>query len=380
MSKNDREQNNKKHNNEKHNEKYDKKCTGRHIIKRTLLGLAAALVCFILFICGRIVYSMLAPIEYNSSGSSDSSGNQAVKSTSWMSGIDDSMKLSEFTIPGTHDSATEHIMFPYSYSCQNTSVTEQLNAGFRFFDLRLQKVDDTESGNTDTSTNADAESAPNSGLDFAMHHGNGICKKNAGLNADTLYYSDICSQTYEFLEANPSECVIFLLSCDDNESLADFMADEISVNGKYWFTENVNPSLGDVRGKIVTITRDASNETGYGIGAVYTATPEDGPYESGTISCDCRLLYQDLYTLGVNDKWDAFDALLSDCPADENTFSVNYLSCASGLFNLPSPKENARALNKRLMQRELSEGNYGIVLVDFASEELAKKLYLTNFR
>ena len=60
---------------------------------------------------------------------------------SWMQNIPDETKLSEMTIPGTHDSCSL-----YGICCARTqtwTLTEQMKAGIRFFDIRLRLYNNT---------------------------------------------------------------------------------------------------------------------------------------------------------------------------------------------------------------------------------------------
>ena len=56
--------------------------------------------------------------------------------TSWMSFLDDDIYLSEITIPGTHNSAARYVTLGYAMKCQDTSIYEQLENGYRYLDLR----------------------------------------------------------------------------------------------------------------------------------------------------------------------------------------------------------------------------------------------------
>lgn len=64
---------------------------------------------------------------------------------SWMSQLPDNLYVSQVSIPGTHDSATKDLSEQKYYSqCQTASLTEQLNAGVRAFDLRPGMNNDKE--------------------------------------------------------------------------------------------------------------------------------------------------------------------------------------------------------------------------------------------
>ena len=65
-----------------------------------------------------------------------------VGSDSWMESLNDSLYISEVTLPGTHDSATKNVQLAYFSKCQSLDIRGQLDAGFRYLDIRLG-VDDS---------------------------------------------------------------------------------------------------------------------------------------------------------------------------------------------------------------------------------------------
>ena len=46
------------------------------------------------------------------------------------------------SIPGTHDSGATHSIFDVAGKCQDLDIETQLEIGVRFFDIRLQQVND----------------------------------------------------------------------------------------------------------------------------------------------------------------------------------------------------------------------------------------------
>lgn len=59
-----------------------------------------------------------------------------------MSQLDDNKRLSEMTIPGTHDSGTYTLgdgPVDSAAKCQTQSIAEQLNNGIRYLDIRLAR-------------------------------------------------------------------------------------------------------------------------------------------------------------------------------------------------------------------------------------------------
>ena len=58
-------------------------------------------------------------------------------SADWMAELPDDRLLSEIHIPGTHDSGTQYVQLAFFSKCQALSIREQLEAGFRYLDIRL---------------------------------------------------------------------------------------------------------------------------------------------------------------------------------------------------------------------------------------------------
>ena len=58
-------------------------------------------------------------------------------SADWMAEVDGETMLSSLSIPGTHDTCTQYVGMSYIFQCQDTGVSEQLENGYRYLDLRL---------------------------------------------------------------------------------------------------------------------------------------------------------------------------------------------------------------------------------------------------
>ena len=61
----------------------------------------------------------------------------AEDSADWMSRLPDELPISQITLPGSHDSATQHVQLAFFSKCQALRIGEQLDAGFRYLDIRL---------------------------------------------------------------------------------------------------------------------------------------------------------------------------------------------------------------------------------------------------
>ena len=106
----------------------------------------------------------------------------------WMKNIKGETKLSELSIPGTHDSMAfkDNLFAIDSTRTQTMDLTKQLNSGIRFLDIRAKY---TETG-------------------FPLHHG-------------TVYlgydFEDVLKTCEEFLTQHPSETILirFKQVCED---------------------------------------------------------------------------------------------------------------------------------------------------------------------
>ncbi|UQA91299.1 phosphatidylinositol-specific phospholipase C domain-containing protein [Streptomyces halobius] len=150
----------------------------------------------------------------------------------WMSGIPDETKVTDISIPGTHESCAVHDDTAFGYGrCQAQSLEWQLNNGIRFIDIRC---------------------ARRSSQYFEVFHGD--------INQH-LYFGSVLQMCHEFLKARPTETIFMRLSqTKSNASTADFQRtfEDIYLDQDGWRSlfhiENTLPTLGAVRGKIVLAT------------------------------------------------------------------------------------------------------------------------------
>jgi len=96
----------------------------------------------------------------------------------WMRSVPDNTKLSDMSIPGTHDSYANicHISCEWVRT-QMWGVPKQLKMGIRFFDVRLRPIDGV----------------------LTIHHGRAYLHKNFG---------DALNDFKHFLQRNPSETIL----------------------------------------------------------------------------------------------------------------------------------------------------------------------------
>ena len=63
---------------------------------------------------------------------------------SWMPSLNGTLPISQYSIPGTHDSGArfDPALAPGTAKCQDLTIAQQLDAGVRFLDIRCRHIDD----------------------------------------------------------------------------------------------------------------------------------------------------------------------------------------------------------------------------------------------
>lgn len=158
----------------------------------------------------------------------------------WQRNIKDDVLVSQLSLPGTHNSAACYHALP-SVRCQGQGVTEQLNHGVRFFDLRVARPLVSFLGSKD---------------DLQVVHGNFPVKIPMALKL-----SDVLDEFYKFIQDHPSELPIISIKQEGNDT---WEGDEfpnliwknyIHPREDKWYLENKIPKLGEARGKLMLFRR-----------------------------------------------------------------------------------------------------------------------------
>ncbi|MFE3527014.1 phosphatidylinositol-specific phospholipase C domain-containing protein [Streptomyces sp. NPDC059161] len=159
---------------------------------------------------------------------------QVMPLSDWMAGVPNNVSLTDMSIPGTHESCSLHDTWSFGYAtCQRWNLAQQLNAGVRFVDIRCRVV------------------GSGTGRSFAVHHGDVYQK---------MMFGDALGQCVAFMAAHPGETILLRLSqTKSNASEADFrwVFENNYAAWRPWLHIATSiPTLGQVRGKIVVMTRD----------------------------------------------------------------------------------------------------------------------------
>ena len=153
------------------------------------------LACMIaILLCALLVFFIIPLTEAEDTTSVDASAD-------WMATLDDSLPLSEVILPGTHDSATKYVQFAFFSKCQAKDVGAQLDAGYRYLDIRL---------------GIDGQEAP------TLMHGFTSCKTGALPWSDTLYLDRVLEQCYAFLHEHPTETIVFAVKHEHGDASTEY--------------------------------------------------------------------------------------------------------------------------------------------------------------
>lgn len=331
----------------------------------------------------------------------------------WMKYVNGNKYLDELSIPGTHDSSTcsvDNDTEPQTSlaKCQQDYIPTQLLEGIRYFDIRLGKNDDND----------------DPGIDHGICY---LLKKDGGF----IHLSDVIGYFKTFLNENPSEALIMLVSRGNDEATDDSIttafANVMDENPKLFYTSSRVPTLNEVRGKIVLLRRfrlAGNSVDGHTWGLDLTEWDDKIKAHSGQSMClvqdargfettgnagdkepYCTKVYaQDHYNCTGSSKIDWVDMALkaaaefkrgtvditaadgTTVQATERCWFINYTSCTQN-----NPFTAARVVNEHLYKSQYinPSGNeetksdclkhIGIIASDFVDAALTRSIYQRNY-
>ena len=270
------------------------------------------------------------------------------KGVRWMSALEDDRAINELSIPGTHDSGATHSIADVAGKCQSLSIEDQLYIGVRFFDIRLQLVED----------------------DFNVVH--------SFVDQDTEF-DDVLEDMVEFVEKNPSEFLIVSIKedADAKRPEGDFTAlleEELREYDVISDSTTLPKTVGEARGKIYIISRYEGATIGI---PAYEGWADSTSFELG------ELYVQDNYRVDSTEEKIA-DIEATMAIADRCTYDLvlNYTSCylTSG-FPPTYAATPAKTINPWLLERLYTEDRpQGVLVCDFITSDLVKAIWEVNFR
>lgn len=332
------------------NQKKHKPRAALHLIWAFPLFILLAIVC-IMYVVPAFEKTDLTPVA---------------DSAHWMAKLDDSLSLGETVLPGTHDCATKNVQLAFFSKCQSLEIGEQLEAGFRYLDIRLG-VD---------------------GERLKLMHGFTNCTVTGWPWAKALYLDAVLTQCYDFLRAHPTETVVFAVKQEHGgETTAAFetiLDAYIQKNPDQWLLTDHIPTIGEARGKLILMRRYA-DEAGLGIrsgipllwddqGGHEDTSKNIATHDNGTYT----LNVQDRYEYELDQKWPAFLAGLKAAGTGKDVVSIHFMS-TKGSAKYGHPYAFAKMMNAFVMKMDTNALS-GWIIADFASATLAQHIYQANFR
>lgn len=296
-----------------------------------------------------------------------------VNYSEWMRELNDDTSITKLSIPGTHNAAACHTALP-SVQCQGASVTDQLNHGVRFLDIRASQE----------------FVGSNQKTDLQVIHGNFPVRIPFPLKL-----SSVLDEVYGFLRNHPSETVIVSLKQEgpndwnnQEDEFPNVIWDHyINPHKDNWYLNTDAPKLGNARGKALLFRRfgvnneDRAREFGFNAASWSYNTTED---DRGTFCVQDFCEINDTndvskkleYVKDLAKKANDFNSTSSD-----SKLFVNFCSGAN-FFNPDCwPQKIAEAVIAGQVDQSFAKG-VGIIVLDYSETDnykLVKQLVDTNF-
>ena len=256
-----------------------------------------------------------------------------IENKNWMKILPDSTKINLMTIPGTHNSCALYGTF--LAQCQSWSIKNQLDAGIRYFDLRLRLNENQ----------------------LQLQH---------GPLYQNIEFSDVIKIFSDFLDENNSEFIIMAIQEEYNpvkkdKSFSELFNEKIA-NYKnkiiyFLFNNEINYTLGELRGNILFI--ELFNGKIHRRNGIEVQNEWVCNYKENII--DKKRKVKRFFNKSIN-------------LIHIKKLFINYLSASSD-YLLVSPGEIAKNVNKEVFK---FKGRLGIVLCDFPGENLISYLIEQN--
>ncbi|MBC1433809.1 phosphatidylinositol-specific phospholipase C [Listeria rocourtiae] len=293
------------------------------------------------------------PMELIDDGFSEEVSLGGVYDRTWMKELSDTKKLSDLSIPGTHNTmANEWVMWdPTGFGeTQSLYLGTQLASGIRFLDIRLKY------------------NRPYQTLE-CFH---GILWLGA-------YFDDVLKDVRTFLENIGSGETIYMRIAQENSSVNDndfanavrAYCDEFAAGRRYTGgTTNQNPTLEQTRGKfVILLDINGYNSTTHGdLGINYRSTSFN-KQDAWQTAWDPKVELVNAHLRAANNRG-----------TSSTTTYVNYLSANLGTTS-GYPKGIARFVNPRVTSYLFSQKfkYVGIVVADYPGRGFIREIIQANF-
>ena len=263
----------------------------------------------------------------------------------WMKNVSEDRLITTMSIPGTHDSGATHSIFDVAGKCQDLDIEAQLEIGVRFFDIRLQQVNDK----------------------FNVVH---------SFVDQKLDFEDVVEDMVDFIEDYPSEFLLVSIKedADSKNSYKDFQSLLLSYldEEEFCFDSTLPKTLKEARGKIYILSRFNST---IGINAY------EGWEDSTTFALN-DLYVQDNYSIDdINIKKKDIENSINFAKDNKDKLVLNFTSCyLNNAFPPTYAGTAALTINPWLINKiNNNEDTLGIIVADFINKELAESIYMRNY-
>ncbi|MES9784685.1 phosphatidylinositol-specific phospholipase C domain-containing protein [Bacillus thuringiensis] len=271
----------------------------------------------------------------------------------WMKNISDNKRLSDLSIPGTHNTMASGANIPPIYNLrfvetQTLSLWNQMAAGIRFLDIRLRY----ENGS------------------LACYHGIVWLGK---------YFGDVLELIRDYLVSYPSETIYMRIAQENsNAPVADFVSSVRSYTDSYanglrytGGTNNQNPTLAQTRGKFV-ILLDISGYNSSTHGSTGINYRDSNRQDAYLTIGDAKVAAVLNHLQAANNRG-----------SSNTTIYINYLSANLGEYGdlAGTPFAIAKFVNPRIYNYLINQPfNYvGIVVADYPGGGLIRETIYKNF-
>ena len=273
----------------------------------------------------------------------------------------DSRKISEINLFGTHDSLTAYVDMEKVCRCQSLTLREQFSLGVRLIDVRLNKKNDG----------------------FYLVHSLADCYEDKEKKIP-MSFSFVLKECLDFLGKNPDEFIVMSVKQDrgiqNRFFFPAFYRKYIKGNEEKWYLGAEIPSVSECKGKIVLMRRCKVLPTWKKknpCGLDFSHWRDQGKTWSERIypvrlSRNQKATVQDRYGLNPERKWNkCARPFIDSCKADGDNICVHFISTAYR-YKGESLIRTAAEMNDFFRKYPLGDKK-GWFLFDFPDEEIAKK-------
>jgi len=331
-------------------------------MKKIIKKIIIVLVCLIVV---ALLYFLIEPLLIPKSSA------KVENSSKWMARLGDDVPISEVYMPGTHDSGSEFADLAYFSKCQTSGIGAQLEDGTRYLDVRLQV------------------SGKEGDEELVFCHGFCKCRKGIWPWSPVLDLEDVLEECYTFLEANPTETIVFAVKMeqgDDVKAFQELLHTYIDKDPEHWYLSDSIPRMAECRGRIVLFRR-YEDVCGYGKNSgIQLLWADQGGKDDTSLNAVIEpqdtysLVIQDRYKYAASDKWKAFIAGLEvSSLMDSEHLSISFLS-TNGTPQFGHPYAYAKVLNRNFIAEDFSEYGPSWMILDFSNASMAHQIYDLNFK